>query len=99
MSAAVPLPDEHTLYVVMNGRVVGDIIRTGKSTARLRYEDAAAYGFTPLSVSMPGPAGRYRETVLVPWVEALLPDRPETLRQWRRRFGVIEQGPLTLLPP
>src|SRR3546814_19205691 len=52
---------------------------------------------SPLSVSMPGPTGRYRETVLVPWVEALLPDRPETLRQWRRRFGVTEQGALALM--
>ncbi|GAA3521456.1 type II toxin-antitoxin system HipA family toxin [Aeromicrobium panaciterrae] len=98
MSAAIPLSDEHTLYVVMNGRVVGDINRIGKNRARLRYEDAAAADFTPLSVSMPGPTGRYRETVLVPWVEALLPDRPETLRQWRRRFGVIEPGPLALMP-
>src|SRR3546814_10070102 len=62
------------------------------SSDLMRYEDAAADDFTPLSVSMPGPTGRYRETVLVPWVEALLPDRPETLRQWRRRFGVTERS-------
>jgi serine/threonine-protein kinase HipA len=98
MSAAEQLSDGRTLHVVMNGRVVGDIVRTGKNRARLRYEDVAADRFTPLSVSMPGPTGRYRETVLVPWVEALLPDRPETLRQWRRRFGITEQGPLGLLP-
>src|SRR3546814_7339500 len=95
--AANPVSDEHTLFVVMNGRVVGDINRTGKNKARMRYEDAAADDFTPLSVSMPGPTGRYRETVLVPWVEAMLPDRTETLRQWRRRFGVTEQGALALM--
>ena len=98
MSTASQASDERTLYVVMNGRVVGDIVQTGKNRARLRYEDPSADGFTPLSVSMPGPAGRYRETVLVPWVEALLPDRPETLRQWRRRFGITDQGPLALMP-
>lgn len=35
---------------------------------------------------MPGPTGRYREASRVPWLEGLLPDRPETLRQWRRQF-------------
>lgn len=98
MSTVDQPSDEHTLHVVMNGRVVGHINRTGKNKARLRYEDAAVSDFTPLSISIPGPTGRYRETVLVPWVEALLPDRPETLRQWRRRFGVTEQSPLALLP-
>lgn len=41
MSAASQLSDEHTLYVVMNGRAVGDINRSGKDRARLRYQDAA----------------------------------------------------------
>lgn len=98
MSPASHGSEAHTLHVVMNGRVVGDINRTGKNKARLRYADATADDFTPLSISMPGPAGRHRENVLVPWIEALLPDRPETLRQWRRRFGVTEPGPLALVP-
>jgi len=50
MSGPSQLSDEHTLYVVMNGRVVGDINRTGKNRARLRYEDAAVGDFTPLSL-------------------------------------------------
>lgn len=45
------------LHVVMNSRVVGDIHRTGRQL-RLRYEHAAQAEFTPLSVSMPDPAGR-----------------------------------------
>lgn len=90
--------EEHVLHVVMNGRVIGDVQRTGKRRMRLRYEDVGGAGtFTPLSVTMPGPTGRYREGVLAPWLEGLLPDRPETLRQWRRRFGVIDTGPLALL--
>lgn len=98
MSATSRPSDEHTLYVVMNGRVVGDINRTGKNKARLRYDLAPEAVFTPLSVAMSSPAGRYREPVLIPWLEALLPDRPETVRQWRRRFAITEQGPLALLP-
>ncbi len=37
---------------------------------------------------MPGPTGRYGESAVGPWLEGLLPDRPETLRQWRRQFGI-----------
>jgi serine/threonine-protein kinase HipA len=89
--------EDHLLHLVMNGRVVGDVQQSGKRRMRLRYEEQRAGVFTPLSVSMPGPAGRYREGVLVPWLEGLLPDRPETLRQWRRRFGVVSLGPFPLL--
>lgn len=71
----------YMLPVVMNSRVVGDVQRAGKRRMRLRYDDRATGRFTPLSVSMPGPFGRYRETVLVPWLQGLLPDRPETVRQ------------------
>ncbi len=89
---------EHLLHVVMNGRVIGDVQRSGKRNMRLRYEDLSAGRFTPLSVSMPGPSGRYREAVLVPWLEGLLPDRPEMLRQWRRRFGIADDiSPFSLL--
>ena len=83
--------NEHQLYVVMNGRVIGDVQRTGKRRMRLRYSDSLSQSFTPLSVSMPGPAGRYREPVLDPWLSGLLPDRPETLRQWRRQFGISHE--------
>lgn len=89
---------DSVLHVVMDGRVVGDIQRTGKRQMRLRYDQHGADRFTPLSVSMPGPGGRYREAVLAPWLEGLLPDRPETLRQWRRRFGIAEDtSPFSVL--
>lgn len=80
--------NDHVLYVVMNGRVIGDIQRSSQRRMRLRYAEHVPGRFTPLSVSMRGPMGRYRESVLAPWLEGLLPDRPETLRQWRRRFGI-----------
>lgn len=81
-------PDDHLLHVVMNGRIIGDVHRSGSRQLRLRYRDERTAGFTALSVSMPGPTGRYRERTLLPWLEGLLPDRPETLRQWRRQFGI-----------
>ncbi len=82
---------EHQLHVVMNGRLIGDVQRTGKRRMRLRYSDSPSQTFTPLSVSMPGPIGRFRESVLDPWLSGLLPDRPETLRQWRRQFGISQE--------
>ncbi|MGW5571845.1 type II toxin-antitoxin system HipA family toxin [Nocardia thailandica] len=86
------MTEEHALHVVMNGRVIGDVRRTGRRRMRLRYDEHLPEHFTPLSISMPGPVGRYRETALDPWMEGLLPDRPETLRQWRRRFGIANDN-------
>ena len=59
-------PSDLLLHVVMNRRVIGDIQRSGKRRLRMRYEAHESGPFTPLSVSMPGPAGRYREAVLDP---------------------------------
>src|SRR5690606_38267992 len=53
--------------------------------------------FTPLSVSMPGTADRHRETVLEPWLSSLLPDRPETLRLWRRQVRLTDESVFSLL--
>lgn len=82
------MSDDNQLIVVTNGEVVGDIQRSGLKKMRLRYTGEESSDLTPLSVTMPGPRGRYRESVLAPWLDGLLPDRPETLRQWRRRFGL-----------
>jgi len=80
--------EEFVLHVVMNGRVIGDVQRTGPKAIRLRYSNDP--GPTPLSTSMADRAKRYRDKALTPWLDGLLPDRPETLRQWRRRFKVAD---------
>lgn len=91
-------PTEHLLLVVMNGKVIGDVQRTGRRRMRLRYaDDQLDGGITPLSVSMPEGRSRHRETVLEPWLSGLLPDRPETLRQWRRQFGLTDDSVFALL--
>lgn len=82
-------PEDHLLHVVMNGRVVGDVQRSGKKAMRLLYSTTGR-GSTPLSVSMADRAKRHRNNVLEPWLDGLLPDRPETLRQWRRRFRIAD---------
>lgn len=88
MSATSGADSENTLTIVTNGEVVGDIQRNSTRRMRLRYTGAGTKAFTPLSVMMPGSRGRHREAVLSPWLDGLLPDRPETLRQWRRRFSL-----------
>lgn len=81
--------DDHLLHVVMNGRVIGDVQRTGKKAIRLLYSSTVP---TPLSVSMADRSKRYRSKPLEPWLDGLLPDRPETLRQWRRHFKVTDDA-------
>lgn len=76
------------LYVVMNGQLIGDVEKSGTHRIRFRYALDDPTGYTPLSVSMPGPRGRYREHALSPWLEGLLPDRPATVSSWRRQFGL-----------
>lgn len=88
--------DVNVLHLVMNGQVIGDIQRTGRRRMRLRYAPEQEV-YTPLSVSMPGAASRYREKVLEPWLSGLLPDRPETVRQWRRQFGLTDSSVFALL--
>ncbi len=88
MTARHRSADEFVLHVVMNGRVVGEVQRTGPKATRLRYDTDP--GPTPLSVAMTDRSQRYRDKALTPWLEGLLPDRPETLYQWRRRFGIAD---------
>jgi serine/threonine-protein kinase HipA len=42
--------NDHVLYVVMNGRVIGDIQRSSQRRMRLRYTDPLPGRFTPLSL-------------------------------------------------
>ena len=95
MSTAEPF----LLHVVFNGRVIGDVRRTGKRQMRLRYDPAVVTEtwFTPLSLSMPASTLRHREKTLEPWLDGLLPDRPELLRQWGRRFAITDERPFSLL--
>ncbi len=87
-------PDD-VLQVVMNGRQLGDIQRISRHRMRLQYFDVDAA--TPLSISMPLSRRRHREKDLAPWLEGLLPDRPATVRQWRRQFGVTDTDAFPLL--
>lgn len=95
------LDEERDLVVVMHGQIIGPVHVQGRG-ARLLYRrtgdgpEAVGAG-TPLSLSMPLTKARYHGPRLRNWIEGLLPDRPETLVQWRRQFGVRDVSPLSLI--
>lgn len=88
-------PDrEPFLLVYLHGRRIAEITRSAGKTGRLRYVD---HDVPPLSTAMSPDVSRHPWKTLGPWVEGLLPERPELLMQWRREFGISDLGPLPLL--
>ena len=87
---------EPELLVYLNEELIAEITRTrGKGGGgRLRYFNEGA---RPLSSSMPSEVRRHGWKILGPWLEGLLPERPELLTQWRREFGIKDRSPLSLL--
>ena len=87
------------LLVVMNGTVIGDVESPPNRRLRMRYHPGYAISerFVPLSASMPARPLRHGSKVIEPWLEGLLPDRPELLRQWRRAFGIRDEQVFSLL--
>ncbi|MFO8026398.1 MAG: HipA N-terminal domain-containing protein, partial [Opitutales bacterium] len=51
----------------------------------------------PVSLSMPLVADEYSDPVIRPFISGLLPDDPEVLKRWGRRFQVSPQNPFRLL--
>lgn len=81
------------LHVVMHGRVVADLTRTGRKV-RLRYLDSDA---PALSVSMPPRRSRHQHAAISPWLDGLLPDDPALILAWRRRLGIASSETFDLL--
>jgi serine/threonine-protein kinase HipA len=91
--------EDRILHVLMGGVLVGDVNQDRSGRVRLLYNEdyLATPGAVPLSLSMPLVVRRYRNDVLGPWLEGLLPDRPEVLSRWRREFKVADTSPFALL--
>lgn len=51
----------------------------------------------PVSLSMPLVADEYADPVIRPFISGLLPDDPEVLKRWGRKFQVSPQNPFRLL--
>lgn len=78
------------LTVIMGESVAGALNRL--DGGRLRFDYAEAYaaetGATPISVSMPLELIRHGHDRVAPWIAGLLPDDPDVVARWSRRFQV-----------
>lgn len=78
------------LAVIMGDAVAGTLTRL--AGGRLRFDYADAYvtdpGATPISVSMPLEVNSHGHERVAPWVAGLLPDDPDVVARWSRRFQV-----------
>jgi serine/threonine-protein kinase HipA len=88
-----------TLFVLMDGVLVGEVGQDRSGRVRLLYDEdyLVTPGAVPLSLSMPLVARRYKNASLGPWLEGLLPDRHEVLTRWRREFKVGDTSTFALL--
>lgn len=77
----------NTLAVLLDNAVAGTVTRLQAGRLRLAYDDGyRTDGHTPLSVSMPTSVRSHPDAAITPWLWGLLPDNPQVLARWGRRF-------------
>lgn len=84
------------LAVLLGGRPLGTLRRTAGARGGWWLEYLAAAS-TPLSVSLPLEAGRFKVRRTERWLQGLLPDNAMVLDNWARRFGESPLHPVDLL--
>lgn len=90
---------EGELVAVVYGREIGRV----RQDARGKLAFAYAHGWReredafPLSLSMPLALTEHGDPVIRPFLEGLLPDNTDILREWGRRFHVSPNNPFALL--
>jgi serine/threonine-protein kinase HipA len=90
---------EGELVAVAYGREIGRVRQDARGKLGFAYapgwrerEDAF-----PLSLSMPVALTEHGDAVVRPFLEGLLPDNTDILREWGRRFHVSANNPFALL--
>jgi len=88
-----------TLLVVMEGSIVGTVVRLKGGRLRFDYadHDRDMAGATPLSLSMPTQIRSHPDSAITPWLWGLLPDNDLVLARWGREFHVSASTPFSLL--
>ena len=89
----------HKLTALLDGAVVGQLYQSAKGTLGFRYEDSwrsdpASY---PLSLSLPLHAVEHRDRAIRSYLWGLLPDNPQVLEFWAKRYGVSRHKVVDLL--
>ncbi|MFT3859775.1 type II toxin-antitoxin system HipA family toxin [Micropruina sp.] len=82
------------LAVLLYGRQVAQLVE-GHGHRSLHY--GVSPGNTPVSLSMPIQAGRHGNRVVEPYLNGLLPDRPDVRAAMGRELGVSGNNPFALL--
>jgi len=88
-----------TLNVFLAGVWAGTLDQTTNGDVSFSYRDEyrGDPASTPLSLSMPLSASRYKKRAVLPFFQGLLPDSDIALRALGSRFGVSWRNPFALL--
>jgi serine/threonine-protein kinase HipA len=78
------------LVALLNGLPVGTVFQMGNGRLVFRYEEKwrLSQGAYPLSLSMPLTAKEHGDRATRAYLWGLLPDNPDVLEWWARRYGV-----------
>lgn len=87
------------LVVVLDGLVAGTLTQSSGGALEFAYDASYVSGrnVTPLSLSMPTAARRYRGRVVRAYLDGLLPDNEAIRHAWARQYQVSGRNPFALL--
>lgn len=90
---------ERTLIAVMNGAVIGTVVRERSGRTYFIYDDAwrQRSDAVPLSLSMPPARATHPHAAIDAFLWGLLPDNAQTLSRWASRFHVSARNAFGLL--
>lgn len=88
-----------SLVVLMNGTMIGEVIRDRSGRSRFVYANAwrQQHNAIPLSLSMPLVRAEHPHAAIDAFMWGLLPDNEQTLARWANRFHVSARNAFGLL--
>ena len=93
----MPVSRQRTLFAYLYGRRAGMFVQSPQLTFEYDPAYLADPEAVPLSLAMPLSEGRFRQRVVFPWLDGLLPDAQAVRECWAREFGVSSRNPFALL--
>lgn len=87
------------LVALLDGSVVGQVYEMGNGRLAFRYDESwrQSPGAYPLTLSMPLAAIEHGHRAIRSYLWGLLPDNPDVLEWWARRYGVSRYDVVELL--